>query len=132
MNNLQYIKDSNGKPQFVVVPITQFEEMARLSRFGIESEHEGKQWQAIPTETEEADDNVTIPNEVVNIMIDEDVSILGAWRIYRRLSQYDVAEKTGLTQGAISQAERKESKPQRRTLERLAKIYDCRVEQMYL
>lgn len=56
----------------------------------------------------------------------------GAWRIYRKLSQYDVAKKTGLTQSAISQAERKESKPQRKTLERLTKVYDCKPTQLTL
>ena len=41
-----------------------------------------------------------------------------------------VAEMTGLTQSAISQAERKESKPQKKTREKLAKIYNCLPEQL--
>lgn len=133
MSNLQYINDSNGKPLFVILPIEQFKEMELLSRFAIESEEEQEQWEDIEVEASEADNHSdTIPNEIVNIMIDEDVSILAAWRIYRRLSQYDVAEQTGLTQSSISQAERKESKPQRKTLERLAKIYDCKPSQLTL
>lgn len=74
-------------------------------------------------------DNETIPHEVVSLSIDNDVSLLGAWRIYRGLSQKEVANKTGLTQSAISQMENKGSKPQMKTLERLAKIYKCRVSQ---
>lgn len=133
MSNLQYINDSNGKPLFVILPIEQFEEMELLSRFAIESEEEQAQWEAIQVEANEADEQGdTIPNEIVNIMIDEDVSLLGAWRIYRKLSQYDVAKQTGLTQSAISQAERKESKPQRKTLERLAKVYGCKPTQLTL
>lgn len=133
MSNLQYINDSNGKPLFVILPIEQFEEMELLSRFAIESEEEQAQWEAIQVEANEADEQGdTIPNEIVNIMIDEDVSLLGAWRIYRKLSQYDVAKQTGLTQSAISQAERKESKPQRKTLERLAKVYGCKPAQLTL
>lgn len=133
MSNLQYINDSNGKPLFVILPIEQFKEMELLSRFAIESEEEQEQWEDIEVEASEADNHSdTIPNEIVNIMIDEDVSLLAAWRIYRKLSQYDVAEQTGLTQSAISQAERKESKPQRKTLERLAKIYDCKPSQLTL
>lgn len=133
MSNLQYINDSNGKPLFVILPIEQFEEMELLSRFAIESEEEQAQWEAIQAEANEADEQGdTIPNEIVNIMIDEDVSLLGAWRIYRKLSQYDVAKQTGLTQSAISQAERKESKPQRKTLERLAKVYGCKPTQLTL
>lgn len=73
-----------------------------------------------------------IPNDVVNIMFDQDVSLLAAWRIYRNLSQYDVAARTGLTQSAISQAERKESKPQKKTRVKLAKIYQCTPEQLIL
>ncbi|OZN24898.1 transcriptional regulator [Actinobacillus seminis] len=133
MSNLQYINDSNGKPLFVILPIEQFEEMELLSRFAIESKEEQAQWEDIPVEANKADEQGdTIPNEIVNIMINEDVSLLGAWRIYRKLSQYDVAKQTGLTQSAISQAERKESKPQRKTLERLAKVYDCKPTQLTL
>lgn len=131
MSDLQYIKDQNGKPLFVILPIEQFQEMELLSRFAIESEDEAEEWQEIAVETSE-NDGAPIPNEIVNIMFDEDVSILAAWRIYRRLSQYDVAQQTGLTQSAISQAERKDSKPQRKTLERLAKIYECQPEQLIL
>ncbi|MFY1028249.1 helix-turn-helix domain-containing protein [Actinobacillus seminis] len=131
MSNLQYINDSNGKPLFVILPIEQFEEMELLSRFAIESKEEQAQWEDIPVEKADEQGD-TIPNEIVNIMINEDVSLLGAWRIYRKLSQYDVAKQTGLTQSAISQAERKESKPQRKTLERLAKVYDCKPTQLTL
>ncbi|MDD2166245.1 helix-turn-helix domain-containing protein [Glaesserella parasuis] len=135
MNNLQYINDNNGKPLFVILPIEQFKEMELLSRFAIESKEEQEQWEEIEVDASEmGEDNHgdTIPNEIVNIMLDEDVSLLAAWRIYRKLSQYDVAEQTGLTQSAISQAERKDSKPQRKTVERLAKIYDCQPNQLTL
>ncbi|RZN57501.1 XRE family transcriptional regulator [Avibacterium paragallinarum] len=39
---------------------------------------------------------------------------------------------TGLTQSAISQAERKDSKPQKKTLEQLANVYDCKAVQLTL
>lgn len=101
------------------------------SRFATESKEEQAQYEEIPVEAGE-NDSEAIPNEVVNIMLDDDVSLLAAWRIYRRLSQRDVAERTGLTQSAISQAERKDSKPQKKTLERLANIYDCKETQLTL
>lgn len=135
MSKLQYINDNNGKPLFVILPIEQFKEMELLSRFAIESKEEQEQWEEIEVDASEIDEDNhgdTIPNEIVNIMLDEDVSLLAAWRIYRKLSQYDVAEQTGLTQSAISQAERKDSKPQRKTVERLAKIYDCQPNQLTL
>ena len=65
-------------------------------------------------------------------MFEQDISLLAAWRVYRNLSQADVAERTGLTQSAISQAERKGSKPQKKTREKLAKIYQCKPEQLEL
>lgn len=78
MSNLQYINDSNGKPLFVILPIEQFKEMELLSRFAIESKEEQAQWEDIQVEANEADEQGdTIPNEIVNIMIDEDVSLLG-------------------------------------------------------
>ncbi|WP_337692650.1 helix-turn-helix domain-containing protein [Glaesserella parasuis] len=51
--------------------------------------------------------------------------------MYRNLSQQEVADKVGISQGAISQMERSDSKPQKKTLERFSKIYDCDVKQMY-
>ena len=89
------------------------------------------EWEDIPIEATE-DGGELIPNDVVNIMFEQDVSLLAAWRVYRNLSQADVAERTGLTQSAISQAERKESKPQKKTREKLAKIYQCKPEQLEL
>lgn len=37
------------------------------------------------------DDDVTVPDPVVSIMIDKDTSLLAAWRIYHGMSQYEVA-----------------------------------------
>ncbi|ETD67737.1 XRE family transcriptional regulator [Pelistega indica] len=88
-------------------------------------------WVSIPV-IKGNNDNETIPNEVVNIMVSHDISLLGAWRLYRGLSQSEVANKTGLTQSAISQAEKQSSKPQMKTLERLAKVYNCRPSQLYI
>lgn len=76
-------------------------------------------------------DDETIPHEVVSISIEHDISLLGAWRVYRGLSQAEVARQTGLTQSAISQMESKESKPQMKTLERFAKVYNYRPTQLY-
>lgn len=88
-------------------------------------------WTAITVEKGDNDDE-TIPHEVVSISIEHDISLLGAWRVYRGLSQAEVAKQTGLTQSAISQMESKESKPQMKTLERLARVYNCRSTQLYV
>ncbi|MDH3001556.1 transcriptional regulator [Chelonobacter oris] len=122
--NLQFIKDEKGKPQFVVLPISEFKRLSALDDNELLFED-------IPYQADEHD-NAHIPDEVVDIMLDQDISLLAAWRIYRRLSQYEVAEKAGITQSAISQAEKKGSKPQSKTCERLAKVYNCLPEQLIL
>lgn len=130
--NVQYIQDSNGKDVFVILSIEDFERLKGSDKYGFPLDDEtDDELVDIPVEAGDNDDT-EIPHDVISIMVDEQVNLLGAWRIYRGLSQYDVAEKTGLTQSAISQMERRDSKPQKKTLERFAKIYQCDVKQMYL
>ncbi len=116
----QYVNDPQGNPLYVLVPIADFERLAA---------HETEQWEDIITESDEFDD-VSIPNEVVNIMFDKDVSQIAAWRIYRGLTQAQAAEKAGISQAALSQIERKNSRPQAQTREQFAKIYDCEPDQL--
>lgn len=127
----QYILNEQGKALFVVIPIEEYKQLQEYKALVTTDDDSDEGWEAI--EVDEGDnDNETIPHEVVSLSIDNDVSLLGAWRIYRGLSQKEVANKTGLTQSAISQMESKGSKPQMKTLERLAKIYKCRVSQLYI
>lgn len=127
--NHRYINNSQGQPEFVILPIAEYEDLImKASPFDDENAEE---WENIPVEASEDGDKL-IPNDVVNIMFEQEVSLLAAWRIYRNLSQAEVAKHTGLTQSAISQAERKESKPQKKTREKLAKIYQCKPEQLEL
>ncbi|HHF3794735.1 TPA: helix-turn-helix domain-containing protein [Haemophilus influenzae] len=127
--NHRYINNSQGQPEFVILPIAEYEDLImKASPFDYENAEE---WENIPVEASEDGDKL-IPNDVVNIMFEQEVSLLAAWRIYRSLSQAEVAKHTGLTQSAISQAERKESKPQKKTREKLAKIYQCKPEQLEL
>lgn len=120
--NLQYIKDDKGNAQFVVLPISEFNRLAALD--------EDLQYVDIPYERGDNDDE-EVPHEVVEIMMTKEVSLLAAWRLFRHLSQQDVAELAGLTQSAISQAE-KANKPHKSTCEKLAEIYKCRPSQLYL
>lgn len=121
MPKTQYIHDAAGIPQFVVIPIAEYERlMTRETPYA-----------SIPYEAGEHDDEV-VPNEVVSVMTRQNVSLIAAWRIYRGLSQYDVAEKLGTTQSAVSQWESADSKPQKRTREKLAQLYLCKIEQLTL
>lgn len=90
----------NGIPAFVVIPYDEFLKF-------------------YPN----AADDVTIPHEVVRIMIKQDVSRLKAWREYLGLTQQEVADKLGVSQAALSQIEAFDSKPRQQTLQKLADIY---------
>lgn len=127
--NHRYINNPQGAPEFIILPIAEYEEL--LMRAAPFDDENTAEWEDIAMEHHD-DGGELIPNDVVNIMFDQDVSLLAAWRIYRNLSQSEVAERAGLTQSAISQAERKESKPQKKTREKLAKIYQCKPEQLEL
>lgn len=126
----QFILDEKGETLFAVVPIDEYNEL-KLYRDLIENEEEDGEFVDIPYE-KGSNDEETVPNDIVNLMVEHDISLLAAWRLYRGLSQSEVALKAGLTQSAISQVEKQNSKPQQKTLERLAKIYDCRPTQLYL
>ncbi|QLD32353.1 helix-turn-helix domain-containing protein [Mannheimia varigena] len=130
MKPYQTIKDTNGKDLFVLVPVAEFEELTGTGKYNFPYDDETEQdLVEIEVDNDEFDD-VTLPFEVVKIKLEQNINSLGAWRIYRNLSQQDVAEKTGLSQSAISQAERKGNRPQKRTREKLAKIYNCTPEQL--
>ncbi|QHA85557.1 helix-turn-helix domain-containing protein [Serratia rhizosphaerae] len=117
MSKPQYINDVAGKPQYVVLPIDEYERLI------------SNDWADVPYRAGDNDDEV-IPHDVVSIMVDQDVSLIAAWRIHRGLSQYEVAERLGTTQSAVSQWESVDSKPQKKTREKLAALYNCRPEQM--
>ncbi|EGT5762077.1 helix-turn-helix transcriptional regulator [Cronobacter sakazakii] len=124
MFNAQVIHDKEGKPEYVVIPyelylslLTQLEDNETL----------------LPLPFEMSDENdVTVPHEVVGISVEQNVSLQAAWRIWRGLSQQDVAEKLGISQSAVSQLESPDSRPQKRTREKLAALYDCQPEQLIL
>lgn len=120
MAKLQYINGNDGKPQFVVLPIEEYERLISDDDY-IDIPYIGS-----------ANDHETVPNDVVQIMMRDNISLLAAWRVYRGYSQYDVAEKLGKTQSAISQLEDVNSRPQKKTRVQLAELYDCKPEQLTL
>lgn len=69
----QYIYDEAGKPQFVVLPVAEYERLLSAS---------DGEWETIPVEADEHDDE-TIPHDVAGIMIEQEVSLQAAWRIWR-------------------------------------------------
>ncbi|HEX4501468.1 MAG TPA: helix-turn-helix domain-containing protein [Scandinavium sp.] len=128
--NIQFIKDEKGNTQYVVVPYHVWFNMM-LDRVPVEAEGEENNWEEIPSEHDEYD-GVPIPHEVARLMDRDEVSLQAAWRLFRGLSQQEVADKLGVTQSAISQLESPDSRPQKRTREKLAAIYGCTQEQISL
>lgn len=51
----------------------------------------------------------TIPNHVVNLALDKEISAARAWREYLGLTQAEVAERRNVTQGAYAQLEAKKT-----------------------
>ncbi len=126
---VQLIKDNNGKTQFVVMPYDEYFRMC-LQMAEIDDETDDD-LEDIEVE-HDCYDNVELPGEVCSIMTWQNVSLQAAWRILRGMSQQEVAEKLGITQSAVSQLEALDSRPQKRTREKLAAIYGCRQEQISL
>ncbi|MWQ00548.1 helix-turn-helix transcriptional regulator, partial [Glaesserella parasuis] len=102
MSNLQYIRDNSGKPLFVILPMAEYEKLVEVDEYGFRIEEDDEEWESLPYEQSDNDDTLT-PFDVVKIKHENNVNLLGAWRIYRNLSQQEVADKVGISQGAISQ-----------------------------
>lgn len=69
----------------------------------------------------------TVPGEVVDLMICEEMSPLAAWRRYRGLSKAELARRSGLSVRTILRLDLGESYGLRDTRERLAKALDAPV-----
>jgi DNA-binding XRE family transcriptional regulator len=102
--NYQVI-EQDGKPAFAVVPYEEF--MALI----------------------EGDDPGT-PHEVVKIMVANDCSLIAAWRQYKKMSQYEVAQKMGISQPAYAKMEKNTDTLRRTTLSSIAKALDVEVIQL--
>ena len=61
-----------------------------------------------------------IPHEVVSAMLENDWSLLRAWREYLGMTQKQVADHAGITQAALSQMEAGEQRLRKATREKLA------------
>lgn len=67
----------------------------------------------------------TMPGEVLDMILDEDLHPIAAWRRYRGLSQADLAGKAGLSQVWISRIERGGGYGSRATRQRLAQALEA-------
>lgn len=80
--NIQIINGPDGKPAFVVIPYADY------------------------VQRQQADQqDASIPHEVVQFMVLQDMTPVRAWREYLNLTQADVAARIGITQSAYAQQE---------------------------
>jgi DNA-binding XRE family transcriptional regulator len=118
---IEFITDSAGKRKAAIVPIELFEKLTQNSDLP-------ELWESVPYEAGKNDDAM-IPGDVVTITIEKGVTLHAAWRIYRKLTQQQVAEAMGITQASVSAMEKSE-KPRNFNLAKLAELYECAPEQL--
>ena len=123
MANIQFITDSRGQRISAVVPIELFEKLTRDSDIA-------ELYEPVQNETGTSD-NVRYPNEVINILSEKGCTMQAAWRVYRGLTQKQVAEALGIKQSTVSEFEKSE-RPRKDNLERLATLYKFSPEQLTL
>ncbi|CAI0719049.1 Helix-turn-helix [Serratia liquefaciens] len=121
MHEIQYVTNYRGQKVSVVIPIELFEKLVSTS--DLEEFYEPVQNEA------GASDDVKYPDEVISILAQKDCSMQAAWRIYRGMTQKQVANALGIKQSTVSEFEKAE-RPRRDNIERLAKLYDCSPEQL--
>jgi Helix-turn-helix. len=103
--DVQFIKGRDGEPEFAVIPYLDY--LAMVER---------KQSR--------------IPHAVVRIMVEQECSLMAAWRHHRKLSQSDLAKALGTSQSAVAQTESVTSRPQKATREVWASILACDPDQL--
>jgi len=123
MANIQFITDSRGNRVSAVVPIELFERLTQDSDID-------ELYEPVQSETGTSDD-VLYPNDVINILAKKDCTMQAAWRIYRGLTQKQVADALGIKQSTVSEFEKSE-RPRKDNIERLATLYRCSPEQLTL
>jgi len=102
--NIQILKDAKGKPAFVVIPYPEYMSLTKQNAS-------------------------TIPNAVVNKVINKDMTPIRAWREHLGLTQTEVARRLGISQSAYAQQEAKE--PVRKaTREKIAAALGIAAEQL--
>ncbi|GAB4364660.1 MAG: helix-turn-helix domain-containing protein [Methylohalobius sp. ZOD2] len=100
----QTILGPDGKPAFVVIPYEEFRK-----RYDLE--------------------HPLIPNEVVGMVVEDNLTPIRAWREYLGLTQAEVARRMGVTQAAFAQLETSK-RPRKSTLRRVADALELSFEQL--
>lgn len=87
----------------------------------------------MPTEAEvEAarSDMLTIPHEVMGLVIDKKMTLLRAWREHLGFTQAEIAARMGISQSAYARMERGQGSPRIATLKNIAKAMGLHYSQL--
>lgn len=95
----------DGEPKFVVIPYTQYLALVSWSKKDAEG---------------------FVPQEVRELQCRKDISLIAAWRLYKGMSQKELAQRLGVSPSAVAQVERVGGS----TLQRIATVLGLRVAQL--
>jgi len=117
MINYQVIT-SRGKPRFAVVEYQTFLKL-------LEQVEDQKKEQSAVQRTRRRKEPTA--SELTQLMR---ISPIKGWRLFRNLTQSELAEKTGLKQTHVSLMEANKIKPRENTLKKLAEALNCDVDDL--
>jgi len=117
MINYQVIT-SRGKPRFAVVEYQTFLKL-------LEQVEEQKKERSTVQRTRRRKEPTA--SELTQLMR---ISPIKGWRLFRNLTQSELAEKTGLKQTHVSLMEANKIKPRENTLKKLAEALNCDVDDL--
>lgn len=75
-------------------------------------------------------EEVSIPHEVVGLVIKKGMNLIKAWRTHLGLTQADVAKNADISQAALSQMEKSDNRLRTATLKKLARAMGLSEEQL--
>lgn len=105
--HVQILRDAGGHPTFAVIPFAEYQAL-KLGKAKAEA---------------------LIPNHVVNLAMDKEITAARAWREYLHLTQAEVAQRMGVTQSAYAQLEAKKTS-RKATREKIARALGIEPEQL--
>lgn len=106
--SVQILRDALGRPAFAVLPFADYQALV-VGKAKVEP---------------------GIPAAVVDLAMDNDWSSARAWREYQELTQTELAQRMGITQGAYAQLEAKKSirKSSREKISRALGLHESQLD----
>jgi DNA-binding XRE family transcriptional regulator len=123
MSAMNYEPQTFAAPDGTEMVILTASDYARLKQLAGEEEQDSAE--ALKALAEIREGAGTMPAEVLDLILDEGLTSLAAWRRYRRLSQAQLARRAGLSQVWISRIERGGGYGSRDTRRKLAAALDA-------